>query len=196
MIGSTDANAAVIQQSYEQVLDILQSHFARHDFFFGERPGRTDFGLFGQLTPMLWWDPTPTAVAVERAPRTLMWIQWMDDLSWWRLPGDDATDPSGSDAGWFDASAIPETTIALLKEAGRTYAPFMVANARALQANADEAICEIDGQRYSQAPFKYQGKCLQWIRGRYSVLTEDNKERVDQILSGTGCERLLTAALG
>ncbi len=184
LVGSTDANAAIIERSYENVLDILQAHLAEHDFFFGERPARTDFGLFGQLTPLLWWDPTPTAVAVERAPRAIMWIQWMDDLSWWRLPEDES-------AGWFDADEIPATTRALLVEAGRTYAPFMVANHAALMTGAVEVACTIDGSDYRQAPFKYQGKCLEWIRGRYRDLTEADRAQVDEILAGTGCETLV-----
>ena len=85
------------------VLDILQAHLGEHDFFFGERPSRADFALFGQLSPMLWWDPTPAAIGVERAPRAIMWIQWVDDLSWWHLPFDE-------NAGWFDTGALPETT--------------------------------------------------------------------------------------
>jgi hypothetical protein len=29
---------------------------------------------------------------------------------------------------------------------------------------ADEVVCEVDSQECRQAPFKYQGKCLQWLR--------------------------------
>ena len=65
---------------------------------------------------MLWWDPTPTFVGLDRAPRALMWVQWMDDLSWWRVE-DEA-------AGWDAADAIADTTRALFAEAGRTYVPF------------------------------------------------------------------------
>lgn len=155
LVGSTDANAPVIEQSYERTLDILQAHLGQHDFFFGQRPSRTDFALFGQLTPLLWWDPTPTAIAVERAPRSVMWIQWMDDLSWWRL----AEDP---DDGWF---------------------------------SPDEVVCEIDGYEYRQAPFKYQGKCLAWIREQYDALDRNDRAVADEILSGTGCEALVAKTL-
>ena len=186
LVGSTDANAPVIEQSYERTLDILQAHLGQHDFFFGQRPSRTDFALFGQLTPLLWWDPTPTAVAVERAPRSVMWIQWMDDLSWWRLPED-------PDEGWFSPDEVPATTHALLTEAGRTYAPFMVANAQALESGIDQVVCEIDGYEYRQAPFKYPGKCLTWIREQSDALDRNDRAIADEILSGTGCEVLVAA---
>ncbi len=182
MIGSTDANGPVIERSYERILDALQAHLGEHNFFFGTRPGRADFAFFGQLMPMLWWDPTPTAVAVERAPRAIMWNQWVDDLSWWRVDGDE---------GWCSADATPSTTRELLVEAGRTYAPFMVANAAAVADGADEVVCELDGTEFRQAPFKYQAKCLTWVRDEYAALSETDRSRVDAVLAGTGCEVLV-----
>ena len=183
MIGSSDNNAPVIEASYARVLDLLQDHLAQRTFFFGDRPGRSDFAVFGQLLPMLWWDPTPTAVALDRAPRALMWVEWMDDLSWWRIEGEAA--------GWDTADAIADTTRALLAEAGRTYAPFMVANAEALANGADEMVCEIDGVAFRQGAFGYQGKCVQWIRDAYAALAAVDRDRVDAVLAGTGCEVLV-----
>lgn len=182
MVGSTEANAATIERSYERILDALQVHLGEQNFFFGTRPGRADFAFFGQLMPMLWWDPTPAAIAVEHAPRAIMWTQWMDDLSWWRVEGDE---------GWFRAEDIPATTLALLVEAGRTYAPFMLANAAAVAEDADELVCEIEGDEYRQAPFKYQAKCLGWIRDEYDALSGADRGRVDDVLSGTGCDVLV-----
>ena len=84
----------------------------------------------------------------------------MDDLSWWRVE-DEA-------AGWDAANAIADTTRALFVEAGRTYVPFMVANAEALANGADEVVCEIDDVTFRQGAFGYQGKCVQWIRDAYT----------------------------
>ena len=80
---------------------------------------------------------------------------------------------------------------AMLREAGSTYAPFMVANAAALDSSADEVVCEIHGSEYRQAPFKYQAKCLVWLREAHAALDDDARRTVDEILSGTGCEQLL-----
>ncbi|HAS11499.1 MAG TPA: glutathione S-transferase, partial [Acidimicrobiaceae bacterium] len=63
--------------------------------------------------------------AVERAPRLVNWIQRVDDLGWWEVDGDE---------GWDPAPALPEAVHAMLREAGSTYAPFMLANAAALEA--------------------------------------------------------------
>ena len=80
--------------------------------------------------------------------------------------------------------------IQLLKEAGRTYTPFIIANNEALQTGADEMICDINGSEYRQAPFKYQAKCLQWLREAHNDLPTVDQSRVQEYLAGTGCENL------
>ncbi|NNE72216.1 MAG: glutathione S-transferase family protein [Acidimicrobiales bacterium] len=183
LVGSTDANLPIIEGSYRRVLAILQRHFGQRDFLLGDRPSRVDFALYGQLKPMLWWDPTPMAVAVELAPRAVNWIERIDDLSWWNVDGDN---------GWFDVDQLDDTVLELLTEAGRTYAPFMLANAAALKSEADAMSCQIDGAEYRQGPFKYQGKCLTWVREQYSHLDHSARTRANAVLTGTGCEALLT----
>ena len=67
----------------------------------------------------------------------------------------------------------------------------MVANAEALASGADEVVCDMEGGRYRQPPFRYQGKCLDWIRDEYHALSETDRTRVDGFLAGTGCECLI-----
>lgn len=181
LVGSTELNQPIIEGSYERVLEILQELFAGHDFLLGDRPGRGDFGIFGQFTQLVKWDPTPMALAVKRAVKTINWVDRMDDLSWLPVDGDD---------GWLTPETLPGGTRKLLEEVGRTYAPFMVANGRALMSGATEVVCEIDGQTYRQGPFAYQGKCLKWIRDGYGALDDGDRARVDAVLAGTGCEVL------
>ena len=181
LVGSTEENQPIIEGSYERLLDILTELFSTHDFLLGERPGRGDFGIFGQLSQLVKWDPTPMAVAATRAPKVINWVDRADDLSW--LPVD-------GDTGWSPLDTLPRATTRLLHEIGRTYAPFMVANAAALMSGADEVDCDVEGGTYRQAPFKYQGKCLQWLREDYARLDGADRSRVDAMLAGTGCETL------
>lgn len=181
LVGSTEINTPIIEGSYERVLDALTALFSSHDFLTGDRPGRGDFGIYGQLTQLVRWDPTSTAVAARRAPKVINWVERVDDLGWLPVDGDE---------GWASLDRLPEGTMRLLAEAGRSYAPFMVANAAALASGSDEVACEIDGRTYRQAPFGYQGKCLQWLRDDYAALTEADRRRVDAVLAGTGCEVL------
>lgn len=187
LVGSTELNQPIIEGSYERLLEIMLCHFATNDFLLGDRPGRGDFGLYGQLSQLVKWDPTSTKIAEQRAAKVINWVDRMDDLSWLPVEGDD---------GWMELDDLPRSTRSLLDEIGRTYAPFMVANAQALMSGADEVVCEIatvDGANsdtYRQGPFGYQGKCLQWMREGHAALTGPDRERVDALLAGTGCEIL------
>ncbi len=72
---------------------------ATGDLMLGDRPGRGDFGLYGQLTQLVRCDPTSTAVAVDVAPKVVSWVERMDDPAWLPVDGDawwaalDALDP-------------------------------------------------------------------------------------------------------
>ena len=182
LVGSTELNQPLIEGSYTRLLDIMEEQLNGQDFLLGDRPGRGDFGIFGQFTQLVKWDPTPMAIAVERATRAVSWVDRMDDLSWLPVDGDD---------GWVTLEQLPTATRKLLDEIGRTYAPFMVANAAALSSGADEVECRIDDRTYRQAPFGYQGKCLGWLRDEYAALGESDRARVDAALAGTGCEVLV-----
>ena len=50
-------------------------------FVFGERPAAADFALYGQLTQLAGFDPTPRAIALETAPRVVAWVDTVEDLS-------------------------------------------------------------------------------------------------------------------
>ena len=67
----------------------------------------------------------------------------------------------------------------------------MVANAAAVAAGEDELVVTIDSVEFSQVPFRYQVKCLAWIRREYEELTDQDRSWVDDQLDGTGCEKLL-----
>jgi glutathione S-transferase len=183
LVGSTDITQPIIEASYERLLAVLSEVLSTQDFVLGDRPGRGDFGLFGQLSQLVKWDPTSAAIAARTAPKVINWVDRMDDLSW--LPVDDE--------GWASADDLPSATHRLLGEIGRTYAPFMIANAGALMTDADEVIVEIDGETYRQAPFAYQGKCLQWLREEHAALSDADQTRVDAALAGTSCEPLVAA---
>ncbi|MEI7858239.1 MAG: glutathione S-transferase family protein [Acidimicrobiales bacterium] len=183
LVGCTEGNRPVIEGSYERLLDIFEAHLTTQPYLLGDRPGRGDFGIFGQFSQLISWDPESARVAIDRAPRVVHWVNYTDDLSWLPIEGD---------SGWIDAGAIPTTLTALLAEVGRTYAPFLLANAAALVEGADEVVCQIDGHEFRQGPFAYQGKCLSWLRGQYEGLDPDVRSAVDDILDGSGCETLFS----
>jgi glutathione S-transferase len=180
VVGSNPTTGPVIEASYRRFLGAFDAHLSSHAFVLGARPGPADFGLFGQLTQLAMFDPTPMRLTLEIAPRVYAWTSLMEDLSGFE-PGD---------GGWISLDDPPETLHALLAEMGRTYAPVMLANAQALASGASEVACEVEGLPWRQPPFPYQAKCLQWLRESRGALAASDRSRLDRILHGTGCESL------
>lgn len=184
VVGSNDTTAPVIDASYRRFLAALEAHLANQKFMLGLRPGAGDFGIYGQLTQLVGFDPTPRAIAHEVSPRAVAWVDQMADQS--------GLEPAEQD--WLPIEQQPATLKALLAEVGRVYAPAQLANARAVQSGDDTWECEIDGAAWTQQTFPYQAKCLQWTRERYNALADGDRARVDALLAGTGVESMLAPA--
>jgi glutathione S-transferase len=180
VVGSNDTTAPVIEASYRRLLALLDAVLVRTPFLFGARPASSDFALYGQLTQLVGFDPTPAAIARAEFPRICAWVDVVEDLSGLDV-GDDGE-------GWIAETPIPDSLRALLAEVGRVYAPFLLANADALERGAERVECAIDGKRWVQKPFPYQGKCLAALRAQHASLTGVEREHVNAALAGTGCE--------
>ncbi|MBJ19532.1 MAG: glutathione S-transferase [bacterium] len=180
VVGSNETTAPIIEESYLRFLERFEDHLRSHRFVLGERPGSCDFGLYGQLTQLALFDPTAMQTTLRAAPRVYAWTELVEDLS--------GLEPQADQ--WITREAIPETLRVLLIEIGRVYPPFLLGNAAALEAGKDRVECVIDGRTWSQKPFPYQGKCLQWLRRDYAALEEADRLFVDQTLQGTGLENL------
>ena len=186
VVGSNDTTAVVIEDSYKRFLACLNNHLKCYPYIMGNRPGSADFGCLGQLTQLTQFDPTPSKVAASDFPRVHAWVSKMEDLSGAEVEDD----------GFIGVDDVPETFIEILKEVGRTYVPVMLANANALENSLDSVETVVEGRKWVQEPFPYQGKCLQWIRIEYARLDVEDRQRVDLILAGTGCELLLAPGTG
>ena len=182
VVGSTATTAPIIETSYLRLLKLLDARLGTSRFLFGKRPAAADFALYGQLTQLVGFDPTPSAIALEHAPRVTAWVDVVEDLS--------GLEPDEAD--WISARDLPATVRALLDEMGRVYVPFLLANADALARGAKQVDCVIDGQPYAQRPFPYQAKCLAWLRADYAQLAAYDRQVVDAILRPTGCARLFS----
>ena len=180
VVGSNATTAPVIEASYRRFLTIFNRILEQQPFVLGERPAAADFGIYGQLTQLAHFDPTPMALTLAQAPRVYAWVDIVDDLSGLETDA----------AGWLSRDAIKPRLGELLTEVGRVYAPFMRANADALRREASEVTLTIDGQPWVQQPFPYQGKCLQWLRAQYAALSIADRGAADEILFETGCEVL------
>jgi len=180
VVGSNDVTAPVIEASYQRFLVIMDQLLQQQPFLLGGRPASADFAVYGQLTQLAHFDPTPRALTLATAPRVFAWVDVMDDLS--GLPVDEG--------GWLDHATLGARLKPLLVELGRTYVPVMLANARALNAGEEQVETTVEGARWVQQAFPYQGRCVAALRTAYARLDGQDRAALDGILAGTGCETL------
>ena len=180
VVGSNETTAEIIEASYVRLLELLDAHFQSTPFVFGKRPSSADFGLFGQLTQLVFFDLTPARLARETSPRLLAWVAIMEDLS--------GLEPQETD--WMGAAEASPTLAAFIAEVGRVYAPVLLANADAINKGKESFETSVDGARWTQRTFPYQAKCLHWLRQAYARLDANARAGVDAWLAGSGCEAL------
>ncbi|MCB1686954.1 MAG: glutathione S-transferase C-terminal domain-containing protein [Halioglobus sp.] len=181
VVGSNDTTAPVIDASYRRYLQAMENHLANQHFMLGGRPAAGDFGLYGQLTQLVGFDPTPREIAHAISPRTVAWVDQMCDQT--------GLDPKDSD--WVALEYQPDSLRELLAEIGRVYAPAQLANQKAVQAGEKTWESKIDGAQWTQQTFPYQTKTLKWTNERYQALGAADRTRVDTLLAGTGVESML-----
>ena len=179
LVGSTETTRPVIEESFLEVLEIMENHLKESPFLFGSRPALADFGIFGQFS-QLNHDPTSQGIMRDKSRRFCAWIAQLDDAS-------------GLEEGsWINPDdPLPQGVIHLLKMAGSVYLPFLTANAEALNTGKDSFSLGLMGKAYEQSSFKYQLKCLNWLKEEYSQLQDEAKQNVDDILNETNCLQYL-----
>lgn len=182
VVGSNDTTAPIIEASYKRLLTALERHFEQQPFLFGRRPSAADFALYGQLTQLIGFDPTPRQIAHSISPRTVAYSTLLEDQS--------GHQPQVQD--WNTPENLPATIKAILEELGRVYVPALIANAKALEAGEKTWQTEIDGAQWTQNTFPYQAKCLGWIRDEHQNLNKTDRQSVEEILQHTGCEKLFS----
>lgn len=90
-----------------------------------------------------------------------------------------------------DAGAVTEVMVDSSPQITRLEREF---DGRSLVPPDPAVACEILGTEYRQAPFRYQGKCLTWLREAHASLDDASRSAVDGVLAGTGCEQLFAEA--
>ena len=207
VVGSNNDTANLIDQSYKRYLLLMENHLKHLPFMFGQRPSSSDFGLYGQLTQLVGFDPTPRNIAYKNSPRTVSWVNIMSDLSglhdsggigeFFGVKGNKSDNKTklnyfdDNDYGWIDIDNIPDSLIQIFNEVGKVYIPCLIANAKAYE-NGDEVWeTTIDGSIWKQKTFPYQVKCLNWIKDEFNKLSANDKKTTLDLIDGSGCEDIL-----
>ncbi len=175
MVGCNKITMPIIEKSFLEITGILDKCFLDSPYLFGTRPSLADFGLYGQLS-QLNRDPTPRSILINSRKMLSCWIDRIEDVS-------------GEEEGTWIApeDPLPETVTDLLKIVGDVYFPFLLANAAALEKEEETFSVTLMGATYEQGVFKYQAKCLKWLRDEYASLVGEAKDKADVVLKDTGC---------
>lgn len=77
MLGVSDETIPAIEESYHQLLEGLEAHFAQHPYLLGSQPSVGDYSLFGPLFAHLGRDPVPLGIMQRKAPKVFRWVERM-----------------------------------------------------------------------------------------------------------------------
>ncbi len=182
VVGSNDKTAQIIEESYKRLLVLLEDHFKNSRYLLGSRPSSSDFSFYGQMTQLIGFDPTSRALALEMSPRSVAWVDIIEDLSGLSVKSND----------WFSLEDTPNSLHAIFEEIGKGYVPAMVENSKALSEGLSSWKVNIKGAEWEQKVFPYQAKCLQWIKDEFNSLEVKDKNRIENFLANTGCENLIS----
>ncbi len=176
-VGSNEITAPQIEQSFADVLPLLDAHLAERPYLFGSRPSFGDFGLWGQIYEA-GRDPTAGALVAAR-PNVVAWIARM-------------LDPEN--LGEFEDWAALEPTLRpiLRDQVAGVFLPWDVANAQAIADGADDFEVTLQGKRWTQKPQKYHARSLAALKAKYAEAAGDAE--LDAVLADTGCKAYLAAA--
>lgn len=171
VVGSNEITAKTIEDSYVRILNILDKLIQNQGFILGSRPSSCDFALYGQLTQLTTVEPTSAALTNRHAQRVRGWVDRVDDLS------------GHKDGAWLAADKF-ENLREILGEIQKVYAPFLIANGKAVAAGLESFECEIDGRLWTQPIFPYQAKCLASLCQAHARLSDEAKMQVDDLTGG------------
>jgi glutathione S-transferase len=172
----------VFVAQYGMLLDVLEAGLSKSLFLFGERPSIADFGLYGMFSQFV-IDPTPSKILRERAVRLFQWTHYIDDLS-------------GHDGTWSDSPASSETVRDLVKLAGRSLLPMMLAVSQAVAKSEQMTSYEVDGMRLTGIARPEAAKCWLWLKRLFADLIEPDRESLRGLLQDAGFWEALAFAPG
>ncbi|MEO0342191.1 MAG: glutathione S-transferase family protein [Pseudomonadota bacterium] len=176
--GGNEVNIPQLKQSFEDVTEILDMHFATRPYLFGGRPCFGDFGLWCNLY-QAWTDPTAHAYIEANTPNLKAYIERM-------------LHPAIE--GGFEpvASLRPTLDPLLSSDFARRFLPWMDANHNSFEAGSDQTKLIMNGSKFTQKTFKYQAKTLDELRRKYQSVAANTELKT--WLKETGCLPFLSAA--
>lgn len=208
--GVTPRSQALVEQSFMQLLDILERHLACSPYLLGGKPTIADYGFMGPFYAHLARDPYPLHLINTKAPHVIKWVERMNSPV-------DYYDPIKSLASseLFADDQLPATLIELLSFVSDEFVGEMashndfaetwlathnpVTNTNGLKAEASRVLGQVSsewrGISITTGVLMYRFYVQQRITDFVDALNEQDKQVVMSSLADTGLAPLLTRKL-
>ncbi|MFK8043592.1 glutathione S-transferase family protein [Congregibacter sp.] len=166
-----------VEQTYLNALNALTAMLKQRPFLFGQAPSIADFGLMGPMFRHFGQDPTPQEIMRNHAPLVYEWVARM-----WL-----AKDQGPPEF----VSSPPEDSSLLLREVCETHLVQLAENAAAFSAGKARFAMTVQGCDYQNiATSRYRVWCLEELRRRFALLTDEQKIAARKLLPHAQAEVL------
>ena len=176
---------ADVERVYLETLDHLEGILADRPFLLGGRPTLADLGFFASMYRHFALDPTPARIMRERAPGVRAWVDRV-----WNARASDLTD-----AELEPDESTPDTWSPVLRDVGRDYLPYLLANARAWRDGADRFdFTASTGVTYRDLPVvQYRVWCRERLQDHLTAVPDGARALVERTLDDHGALEPLRA---
>ena len=130
-LGVTPDVILAMEESYKELLALLEIHFQSYPYFLGGSPSAADFGMMAPLYAHLARDPVPAFLMKTTAPSVFRWTERMN------MPGLKDGDFKDVAIGFLEGDALPETLEPILAFLFSQWGPGLRADAERFDAWLD-----------------------------------------------------------
>jgi glutathione S-transferase len=182
--GITDTNRGDVENHYLDELCDMEAILSHRAFLLGSRPSLVDFGYFASMFRHFSIDPTPSKIMRNQAPAVYAWVA--------RLWNSKVSELAENELCELDMLSKEPAMRNILQRIARLYLPYMLANARAVDAGNPSFDVELDGKLYPSMPaIPFRAWSRKTLQQAYAKLATDDRLRVDAVLGPPGCLSLL-----
>ncbi len=173
VIGSNKVTEETIEESFSNLISLLNKHLETRKYLFGQRPALADFALWGQVYNA-WTDVTGKKIIEAGFPNVKRWIDRMLEP---KKEGD------------FEQWASLEATLMpiLVSEVAETFLPWVAANNKAIKNGDDHLSITLNNKLFEHkvtSVQKYHTKSFSALLAEYSDIPDKN--RLNELLKKAG----------
>jgi len=123
-LGVSEDTSPEIERAYLELLGVLEAHFIRSPYLFGDTPNIGDYGMMCSLYAHLGRDPVPSGIMKNRAPSLYCWTERMN-----------AASSDYSDMPYYAPSEdLPETLLGIFEYIAKYFLPELQMNVEVMNA--------------------------------------------------------------